>query len=54
MTQLEKRIEEIGDVFDEKFKEMSTRVEEKAHDLHQRERIYRDTEDKLMQMIAEY
>ena len=33
---------------------MSTRVEEKAQELHQRESIYRDTEDKLMQMIAEY
>ena len=54
LTQLGRRIEEIGEVFDEKFKEMSTRVEEKAQELHQRESIYRDTEDKLMQMIAEY
>ena len=34
MTQLGRRIEEIGEVFDEKFKEMSTRVEEKAQELH--------------------
>ena len=51
---VEKQIGELGSVFEDRFKELSGRVKEKVHDLHTREGVYRQTEDKLMAMIVEY
>ena len=54
MNQAEQKLEELGASFDEQFSQFSGRVMEKTKELHDREKIYRDTEDKLIQMIAEY
>ena len=41
-------IEDVGVTFEEQFSELSTRIEEATKMLHDRENIYRSTEDKLI------
>ena len=54
LSQVVKKLEDLGQTFEEQFPTLSGRVLEKARDLHHRETVYRETEDKLIEMVREY
>ena len=48
LNEVLKRVEELGQTFEEQFQVHSRLVVEKMNELHQREVMYRDTEEKLI------
>lgn len=48
------KLQDLGNSFEEQSADLGKRVIDKARELRVKEIAYRDTEDKLIQMIIEY
>ena len=50
---VERQVIQLGNIFEEKFTELSAHIVEKSYHLHTKENAYMTTEEKLIQMIIE-